>query len=126
MAASQLARQLAAKADLTDEEMLNLNKALLDLIMAGDFDTYKFICDDKMSCFEPEAKGHMVTGLDFHKYYFDLQQDSGSGKKEARNTSLVAPHLRWHCNRQAATVCFKRLVQAGVNTIATEETRVWE
>jgi hypothetical protein len=27
---------------------------------------------------------------------------------------------------QPGKVCFKRLVQAGVNTIVTEESRVWE
>ena len=84
--------------------------------------------------------------MDFHKYYFDLMQaqarpETGprgpeclqEGPKDKRNTSLVAPHIIWMCNRKGATVpwqrvsfkhpkvCFKRLVQAGTNVIATEE-----
>ncbi|CAL1156323.1 unnamed protein product [Cladocopium goreaui] len=86
------------------------------------------MCDEQLTCYEPEAKGHLLKGLDFHKYYFDLMQgqSDSAGKKEVRQTTMVAPNITWMCNRQAAIVCFKRLVQAGVNTIVTEESRVWE
>ena len=40
--------------------MLALNMALLEVIMAGDFVTYKSLCDEKLTCFEPEAKGHLL------------------------------------------------------------------
>jgi len=29
------------------------------------------VCDPNMTCFEPEAKGHLVEGMEFHKFYFD-------------------------------------------------------
>mmetsp|Transcript_39441 Transcript_39441/g.85078 ORF Transcript_39441/g.85078 Transcript_39441/m.85078 type:complete len:146 (+) Transcript_39441:64-501(+) len=126
--AAKLAKELGAKANLEDEEMLRMNKALMDLIMDGDFESYKVMCDEQLTCYEPEAKGHLLKGLDFHKYYFDLMQgqSDSAGKKEVRQTTMVAPNITWMCNRQAAIVCFKRLVQAGVNTIVTEESRVWE
>lgn len=27
--------------------------------------------DPSLTCFEPEALGNLVTGMDFHKFYFD-------------------------------------------------------
>ncbi|CAK9081059.1 Calcium/calmodulin-dependent protein kinase type II (CaM kinase II) (Uncoordinated protein 43), partial [Durusdinium trenchii] len=98
-------KELAAKAKLEDDDMIAMNKALLDVIMTGDFDTYKLLCDENLTCFEPEAKGHLVTGLDFHKYYFDLMKGDGpSAKQDVRNTSIVAPVIKWMCNNTAATV----------------------
>jgi hypothetical protein len=29
------------------------------------------LCAEDISCFESEAVGHRVDGLDFHKFYFD-------------------------------------------------------
>ena len=29
------------------------------------------LTDPHLTCFEPEAKGNLVEGLDFHKFYFD-------------------------------------------------------
>lgn len=30
----------------------------------------KFV-DPTMTCFEPEAMGNLIVGMDFHKFYFD-------------------------------------------------------
>ena len=32
---------------------------------------YRKLVDERLTCFEPFAKGNLVEGLDFHKYYFD-------------------------------------------------------
>jgi len=54
------------------EELNALNKRLLQAITDGDWETYKQLCDPSLTCFEPESKGYLVEGLDFHKYYFNL------------------------------------------------------
>ena len=57
-------------ADLRDE-LLDLTQRLLDSIAGGDWETYVSLCDPALTCFEPETMGHIVEGLDFHKFYFD-------------------------------------------------------
>mmetsp|Transcript_36803 Transcript_36803/g.102135 ORF Transcript_36803/g.102135 Transcript_36803/m.102135 type:complete len:166 (-) Transcript_36803:95-592(-) len=120
--------ELAVRPALNDAEMLELNEGLLAAIARGDLATYKALCDPQLSCFEPEARGHLVTGLGFHEYYFHLYaatQHEGEPSPPP-NTTVVAPHVRWLCDRRAAVVCFKRLVQRGTSTLVTEETRLWE
>lgn len=29
------------------------------------------LCTEEMTCFEPEACSQLVTGMEFHKFYFD-------------------------------------------------------
>eukprot|EP00439_Symbiodinium_sp_Y106_P083177 s323_g23.t1 len=132
---------LLKKQTLQDDEMLSLNALLMQAVGEGNYGFYELACDKKLSCFEPEAKGHLVTGLNFHKYYFDLKEQMTKGKKRKASDSvdeeetasklttqstMSSPSITWLCQRQAAIVCFKRLVQSGTNTVATEETRVWE
>lgn len=127
--ASAVARALAfaSRPDLTDTELLALNQGLLAAIAEGDWESYCAICDPQLSCFEPEAKGHLVTGLGFHEYYFQCYAaQRGVDCEPGPRTTVVAPYVRWLCGRRAAVVCFKRLVQRGANTVATEETRIWE
>ena len=80
--------------------------------------------EDGIRAFEPEARGLRVTGLDFHRYYFDAGPPA-----EPRNTTMVDPQVRW-LGDDAALVTYVRLVQAqghrGPATSRCEETRVWE
>jgi calcium/calmodulin-dependent protein kinase (CaM kinase) II len=115
-------------ADITDaaQELLDLNQQLLDAIAAGDWDTYENLCDPTISCFEPEARGHLVEGMEFHKFYFDL----GAPSQTLKVTTMVAPHVRL-MGDEAAVVSYVRLNQrvsaAGEPFVsAVEETRVWE
>lgn len=32
---------------------------------------FRRLCDPSMTCFEPEALGNLIEGMDFHKFYFD-------------------------------------------------------
>lgn len=32
------------------------------------------LCAPNLTCFEPEAHGHMLTGMDFHKLYMENSQ----------------------------------------------------
>ena len=108
----------------TTAELLQLSQDLLDSIANGDCDTYSRLCDPSLSCFEPEARGHLVEGMDFHRYYFELEPSASP-----RRNTIASPHVR--VIGEAAIVCYVRLTQkldgAGAPvTVATEETRVWQ
>ncbi|RIK81053.1 MAG: DUF4440 domain-containing protein [Planctomycetota bacterium] len=104
-------------------EVLAANQRLLEAIAAGDWSTYASLCESDITCFEPEARGELVAGLAFHKFYFDL------GKPAApRHTTMCAPQV--HLAGEMAVVCYVRLTQsldaAGhPQTGRCEETRVW-
>ena len=42
--------------------LLQLSQQVLDAIAAGDYAAYASFCHPSMSCFEPEAKGHLIEG----------------------------------------------------------------
>lgn len=105
-------------------EVLELNKQLLDSIARGDWQTYQDLCDPTLTAFEPEARGHLVRGLDFHRFYFDLGVAEGP-----RNTTMASAKVRT-CG-DVAIVTYVRLVQyveEGGSPITThyEETRIWQ
>jgi calcium/calmodulin-dependent protein kinase (CaM kinase) II len=70
-------------------KILELNSKLLKSIVAQDWDTYKSLCDPTLTCFEPEAQGHLVEGMDFHKFYFDLPQTSST-----QQATMSSPNVR--------------------------------
>ncbi|GFR51792.1 hypothetical protein Agub_g14251 [Astrephomene gubernaculifera] len=121
------------------QEVLALNQKLLAAIGAGDYATYESMCDPSLTCFEPEAKGHLVEGMDFHKYYFTMPPATPApaaadaaaappSKKHVLNT-MSSPHVRLVGDR-CAVVSYIRLTQKMVSgapvTVQAEETRVWE
>jgi len=74
-----------------------------------------------MTSFEPEAVGHLVRGLDFHKHYFNIP----TGQKLAITQSIVDPYVNL-LGADVGIVAFVRLIQIGEGTtLAYEETRVW-
>jgi calcium/calmodulin-dependent protein kinase (CaM kinase) II len=108
-----------------ESELLDLSAQLLDSIGEKDWETYSQLCDVSLTCFEPEAVGQLVEGLEFHKFYFDLE-----GAPAKRNTTLASPHVRL-LGQDAAVVSYIRLIQKldgnGVPiTVSVEETRVWQ
>jgi hypothetical protein len=109
----------------TESQLLNLTRQLLTAIADRDWKTYSQLCDPSLTCFEPEAVGQLVEGMEFHKFYFDLT--GGPGK---RNTTLASPHVRL-LGQDAAVVSYVRLVQKAdtgseAETAAFDETRVWQ
>lgn len=107
-----------------EQELLELSRQLIDSIMTADWKTYAKLCADDISCFEPEAVGHLVEGMEFHHYYFNL-----GGGDSPRNTTLVAPKVR--LMGDAAVVTYVRLTQRineadAPTTSSFEETRVWQ
>lgn len=110
----------------TEVELLNLSRELLHSIDSGDWNAYAALCDSSITCFEPEALGHLVTGLPFHKFYFDLP---ASPAKPAKQSTIASPHVR--VTGDAAIVTYVRVVQkldgqgSPVSTAAME-TRIWQ
>jgi calcium/calmodulin-dependent protein kinase (CaM kinase) II len=117
-------------------ELLEINQRLLDAIAAGDWAVYTELCDESLTAFEPEAKGHLVTGLEFHRIYFDLPRPVAPP-----TSTMQSPQVRL-LGDDVAVVTYVRLVQrviasgegygasastpSRVETLATEETRVWQ
>ncbi len=106
------------------EELIRLNEQLLASIAKGDWKTYEQLCDPTLTAFEPEGRGHLIQGLPFHKYYFDL----GPAKTPPQN-SITGAHVR--VVGDVAIVSYTRLTQvldeAGKPiTRVAEETRVWQ
>jgi calcium/calmodulin-dependent protein kinase (CaM kinase) II len=115
--------------DAVKAELVALNQKLLAAIVSGDWKTYAELCDPSISCFEPEARGHLVEGMPFHKFYFDLPS---TGPKPAVGTTVTmsSPHVRL-MGAEAAVLSYIRLNQklnaAGEPMTAhVEETRVWQ
>ena len=111
--------------DPTRHELLALTQRLLDSIANRDWATYEELCDPSLTAFEPEAVGHLVQGLPFHRFYFDL----GGAAATVHNTTLSSPHVR--IMGDVAVVCYVRLNQrldatGQAYTSGSEETRVWQ
>ena len=107
----------------TEKTIIDLTQRLLDAIGAGDWKTYTELCDPDLTAFEPEALGHLVHGLTFHRFYFSGQVDG-----TRRQNTLIAPKV-W-LTAEAAVIAYVRLVQRaapdGVPVSSrAEETRVW-
>jgi hypothetical protein len=105
-------------------DVLDLNRRLLVSIADGDWKTYAELCDPTLTAFEPEARGQLVEGMEFHRFYFGL-----GGIAEPHNTTICSPHIR--LMGDVAVVSYARLVQrlddAGKPiTVRSEETRVWQ
>ena len=109
-----------------EAELLELSRELLGAIDAGDWQAYASLCDSSITCFEPEAMGHLVAGLPFHKFYFELK---GSPSMPAKQSTIASPFVR--VMGDSAVVTYVRVVQrvdstgAPLSSAATE-TRVWQ
>ncbi len=111
--------------DTTDQQLIGLTQELLDCIAESNWPAYQELCDPSLSAFEPEARGHLVAGMDFHQYYFDLQRSDSPTQ-----TTITSPHVR-RLGDNVAVVCYVRLIQHldendQPQTACFEETRVWQ
>lgn len=106
-------------------ELMQLSYQLLNAIVHRDWDTYLKLCDPTLTAFEPEGRGHLIQGMDFHRFYFDLDADSGN----TTNATISMPHVR--VLGDTAVVSYVRLVQqvdeqGKPETARFEESRVWQ
>ena len=83
--------------DSTESELLALSQQLLDSIDQQDWQTYTRLCDPTLTAFEPEAVGHLVAGMAFHEFYFQLES-TGRPKQSTiaspNGSNSVATRLR--------------------------------
>jgi calcium/calmodulin-dependent protein kinase (CaM kinase) II len=105
------------------DEILKLNQRLLDAIADADWTVYQELCDPTLTAFEPEAKGQLVEGLDFHAFYFHRTRPKGEYQ-----TTMCSPRVR--IMGDVAVIAYVRLNQKmGPDGLpvssAVEETRVW-
>ncbi len=110
--------------DPAEDELLDLNQQLLESIATGDWETYQTLCDPTITAFEPESRGHLIQGLEFHRFYFELGAAEGP-----RTTTMASPKVR--LMGDVALVACVRLVQSlndsgAPVTSHTQETRVWQ
>ena len=110
--------------DETTTELLQLNQRLLDCIALGDWAAYQKLCDPSLTSLEPESLGHLVVGLAFHRYYFDL-----GGIRGRHQTTMCNPHVR--IMGDVAVIAYMRLIQrigpdGNAITVGNAETRVWQ
>ena len=112
----------------SDEAVIAANQKLLNAIAAGNYLEYQKLCASDITCVEPETAGNIVQGLDFHKYYFDLGEQSPKPKL-VNNVTMARPNVRW-MGDSAAVLTYVRVDQTlagGVPVTKTCcETRVWE
>ena len=111
-----------------EAEIIDLTQHLLAAIAAGDWTAYRRFVADDLTCFEPEARGHLVEGLPFHEFYFTLPADPTKPARPVTNT-LATPVVKL-LSDTVALVAYVRLTQtlddAGRPvTKPCEETRIW-
>ncbi len=104
--------------------LLKLSQLLLDAIDHKDWNTYTSLCNADLTAFEPEAKGHLITGMNFHRFYFEM---NATGRP--RQSTISSPMVTMLGD--VALVTYIRVVQT-INedghdsSSACEETRVWQ
>jgi len=110
--------------DALTEELLALNQRLLDSIERRDWEAYAALCDPTLTAHEPEAAGHCVAGMDFHRFYFDMEVTGRPSQ-----STISSPHVR--LMNDVAVVTYVRLRQVvdtdgSAPTRVSAETRVWQ
>ncbi|ULT96946.1 hypothetical protein L5515_012137 [Caenorhabditis briggsae] len=105
------------------QDIVRVTQTLLDAISCKDFDTYTRLCDTSMTCFEPEALGNLIEGIEFHRFYFD------GNRKNQVHTTMLNPNVHI-IGEDAACVAYVKLTQfldrnGEAHTRQSQESRVW-
>ncbi|XP_059404542.1 calcium/calmodulin-dependent protein kinase type II subunit beta-like isoform X4 [Carassius carassius] len=108
------------------QEIIKITEQLIEANNNGDFEAYAKICDPGLTCFEPEALGNLVEGMDFHRFYFENLLSKNS---KPIHTTILNPHVHL-IGDEAACIAYIRLtqyvdVQGRPHSSQSEETRVW-
>ena len=90
-----------------ETEIIELTRQLVESIVHSDWETYTQLCAEDLTAYEPEANGHLVKGMAFHKHYFDMQNASPYANA---TTTLSSPSVRI-LGEEAAVIAYVRLTQ---------------
>ncbi|XP_050966882.1 calcium/calmodulin-dependent protein kinase (CaM kinase) II beta 1 isoform X12 [Labeo rohita] len=123
---SSVRRPTAPHTDTRKQEIIKITEQLIEAINNGDFEAYAKICDPGLTCFEPEALGNLVEGMDFHRFYFENLLSKNS---KPIHTTILNPHVHL-IGDEAACIAYIRLTQyvdgqGRPRSSQSEETRVW-
>ncbi|XP_003383392.1 PREDICTED: calcium/calmodulin-dependent protein kinase type II delta chain-like [Amphimedon queenslandica] len=108
-----------------EKEIIDITQLLLNSIGQKDFADYSKRCSEGMTSFEPEACSQMVTGLDFHKFYFDNMKAN-----TPTQNNILKPKVHM-LSEGVACIAYTRLTQSIDNqgtpySQVSNETRVWK
>ncbi|WKY08085.1 hypothetical protein Q1695_007522 [Nippostrongylus brasiliensis] len=90
------------------QEIVRVTQQLLDAISCKDFDVYTKLCDPAMTCFEPEALGNLIEGVEFHRFYFDY--GNSNPRKGQLHTTMLNPNVHV-MGEEGACIAYVRLTQ---------------
>lgn len=115
------------KMEFDNEYIINLTKTLNQSIIDGNFEKYKELSSQDMTCFEPEAVGYLVVGRDFHEFYY-LNGDKSTRKIQF---TIQNPSVRFIGDGKVAIIAYVKIMQIfdiktqTFKSTSNEETRVW-
>ncbi|XP_064389784.1 calcium/calmodulin-dependent protein kinase type II-like [Halichondria panicea] len=109
-----------------EKEIVQVTQRLINSIADKDYKEYSKLCTEDMTCFEPEACAQLVTGMEFHKFYFDHLPASPSAIQQ----SMITPKVQM-LGDSGAYCAYIRLIQTvnkeGVaHSVSIPETRIWQ
>lgn len=105
---------------MVSDQIMTLTRQLLDAVADKDWETYKALCGDELTCFEPETEGKLVHGVEWHRQFFN--QGGHLGEHQYR---IEDPEVRMF-GENSAYVCYRRVVTTEKETLTFLETRIWE
>jgi calcium/calmodulin-dependent protein kinase (CaM kinase) II len=106
------------------KEVLEANMKLLNAINNQNWAVYQELCSVDLTCFEPEAQEHQITGLEFHKFFFPA-----SPIESESVVSMASPHLRFVGDYTACMVTYTKMVQSNPKNFKVttyQESRLWQ
>lgn len=111
-----------------EDEIIERTQSLLDSVSAADWESYQALCCEDLTAYEPETHGHLIEGLAFHKYYFDLEAPADQVSAPPSKSTIAQPYVR--VIDDVAIIAYTRVVQSVSSdgtpgTSASQETRVW-
>ena len=108
---------------IIERKIIENTQLLLDSISTNDWTTYEALCDTSLTCFEEEANGYLIQGLDFHKFYFDTSKS----KSDAKNKSTIIDSNIRVMGKSALISYIRERKDIATGTIDKfKETRIWE